>query len=213
MPRYDCVIFDLDGTLIDSSPGIIAAVNKSLQLLGQDALTYAQIKSCIGPPIADTIGQIKNYSVQDKEKFYSVFRPIYSSEFLMDLDIYPGIEKLLLELRHNHILLGIATNKRVDYAIKLLQNIGLSKYFDSINCMDLDGKLKKRDLVEACIKDLDISPAKTVMIGDSENDLNAAITCGTDFIGAGYGYGLQNRSHICNKIVVKDVSSLKYLIL
>ena len=131
----------------------------------------------------------------------------------MDLEIYPGIENLLLKLKHNNIQLGVATNKRVDYATKLLQNIGLSEYFDSIQCMDMDGKLKKRDLIDACIIDLKVGPTKTVMIGDSKNDYDAAIACGTDFIGAGYGFGLQNCSCICNKTVVKDVPSLKNLIL
>ncbi len=213
MPRYECVIFDLDGTLIDSSPGIIAAVSKSLEILKQKPLTYSQIKSCIGPPIADTIGKIKNYNTKDKDEFYKVFRPIYSSEFLMDLNIYPGIEDLLRTLSNNNIKLGIATNKRVDYATKLLQNIGLSEYFDDIQCLDLDGRLKKTDLLKKCIENLKIPSSKTVMIGDSLSDYDAAIVCGTDFIGAGYGYGLQDCKYLEDKIVVDDVQSLLKLIL
>lgn len=186
------VIFDLDGTLIDSAPGIIKAVKDTLDELNYPQMSWNEIKSCIGPPIGDSIGNRMGYTENQIERFYETFRPLYKTKYLMDCSIYPGIQGLLEQLKRNGFLLGIATNKREDYALDLLDELGLINYFDIICAMDMNGKSNKKDLIMKCIKELNARKEDTIMVGDSENDRSAASQYGVKFIAAMYGFGFKD---------------------
>ena len=192
MNRYDAVLFDLDGTLIDSSEGILHAVKDTIRQLGYNQLPDDFIKSCIGPPIGDSIGSKVGYSRDQIDEFYKIFRPIYKDRYLNECTIYPGITSLLADLRRNGIVTAIATNKRVDYTIRLLKDIGLYPLFDSVNAMDMDAKKTKSDLINECIDgNPGIERKRFVMVGDTDNDLDAARKCHIDFIGVRYGFGFK----------------------
>ncbi len=192
MNRYDVAIFDLDGTLIDSSVGIVHAVKDTIEQLGYDTLSDDFIKSCIGPPIGDSIGSKVGYTKEQIDDFYQIFRPIYKDKYLNECVIYPGINALLVDLREHGVITSIATNKRVDYTLKLLKDIGLFQLFDSVNAMDMDAKKKKSDLITDCINsNPEHDRNRFVMIGDTENDMNAAVECGVDVIGVRYGFGFK----------------------
>ena len=151
MSRYPLVIFDLDGTLIDSSEGIVHAVLETIEELDYEPLSEEFIESCIGPPIGDSIGSRVGYTPEQIKRFYEVFRPLYKTKYLMECTVYPGIMKLLKALRIRGIKTAIATNKREDYTKTLLDNLGLSENLDYIEAMDMEGKLKKADLIGNCI--------------------------------------------------------------
>ena len=189
--RFSTAIFDLDGTLVDSSVGIVKAVKRTISELGLDELGTEEIKRCIGPPIGDSLGGMYGYSKDTIDHFYKVFRPIYRDEYLMDCQVYPGIEALLSNLRKNGYRLGVATNKREDYASLLLERIGISEYFDTIRAKDVDNKYTKKDLIRLCMEDVLSSPSETVMIGDTMDDLNAAAQASVVFIGVTYGFGFR----------------------
>ena len=188
---YNLVIFDLDGTLIDSAEGICHAVMETIETLGYDSLSEEFIRECIGPPIADSIGSKVGYTKKQIDDFYSVFRPLYKEKYLFECSVYPGIFDLLSDLKKGGKKLAIATNKRTDYATVLLEKIGLLDYFDTVKAMDMDGRSKKKDLVKGCIDEFP-GIGDTVMIGDSMNDYESAIANNIDFIGVRYGFGLKN---------------------
>ena len=191
MSRYPLVIFDLDGTLIDSSEGIVHAVLETIEELDYEPLSEEFIESCIGPPIGDSIGSRVGYTSEQIKRFYEVFRPLYKTKYLMECTVYPGIMELLKALRTRDIKTAIATNKREDYTKSLLDNLGLSEYLDFIEAMDMEGKLKKADLIGNCITESGCSVKDAVMVGDADSDLNAAKACGVDFIGVRYGFGFR----------------------
>ena len=186
------VIFDLDGTLIDSAPGIIKATRDTLNELNYPQMSWDEIESCIGPPIGDSIGNKMGYTGDQIKKFYEIFRPIYKTKYLLDCSIYPGIKDLLEQLKRHGFLLGVATNKREDYALDLLDELGMTNYFDIICAMDMNGKSSKNDLIINCIKGLNSQKEDTIMVGDSENDRSAASQCGIEFIAAMYGFGFKD---------------------
>ena len=191
MNRYSLVIFDLDGTLIDSSEGIVHAVLDTIEELKLEPLSVEFIESCIGPPIGDSIGSRVGYTPDQIKLFYEVFRPLYKTKYLMECTVYPGIMNLLEDLKSKGIKTAIATNKREDYTKTLLDNLGLSKHLDYVEAMDMEGKLKKSDLINNCISKSGCSVKDAVMIGDADSDLNASKTCGVDFIGIRYGFGFR----------------------
>lgn len=185
---YQSIIFDLDGTLVDSSRGIISATKETLSILDYPPMTDIEIKSCIGPPIGKTI--IERFGFDDSEipRFNLVFRDLYKNKYLMDVEIYPGIESMLEYLK-DRCTLSIATNKRCDYTKSMLDGLRISHYFNTIEGSDFDGKLTKKDLIEKCISASAIERSKTVMVGDTVNDAYAAKECDIDFIGVMYGMG------------------------
>lgn len=191
MSRHPLVIFDLDGTLIDSSEGIVHAVLETIEELDYEPLSEEFIESCIGPPIGDSIGSRVGYTPEQIKRFYEVFRPLYKTKYLMECTVYPGITELLKALRTRGIKTAIATNKREDYTKTLLDNLGLSENLDYIEAMDMEGKLKKADLIGNCISASGCSVKDAVMVGDADSDLNAAKACGVDFIGVRYGFGFR----------------------
>ena len=207
MSNYRLVIFDLDGTLIDSSEGIVHAVTDTIDVLGYNPLPVKLIRQCIGPPIADSIGSVVGYSQKQIDDFYKVFRPIYKEKYLMECKLYPDVVELLSALKKNDIKVAIATNKRIDYTTTLLKNLKLYQLFDCVEAMDMAGLSKKYQLIQNCIQKLKIRPDKAVMIGDSLNDYEAAIKAKVDFIGVRYGFGFSKNVHPS----VRTVNSVRNL--
>ncbi len=189
-------IFDLDGTLIDSSEGIVKSVIETIHVMKLEELSEEFIKECIGPPIADSIGKKVGYSQETINQFYDVFRPIYKNNHLMECKIYDGIVNMLKCLKKSEFKLGIATNKRVDYTKTLLSSIGLLDYFNTVCALDLEGKKNKTQIVKDCMNNLNAHPEECVMIGDSRSDQEAAVACGIKFIGVGYGFGFHSAEDV-----------------
>ncbi len=145
------VIFDLDGTLLDTSEGIISSVEKMIDHFGYKKLTRAELETFIGPPISKSV--IRIYGLSDEEALEAMkyYRVVYKAEpedgskpDLFRGSIYPGMEELLQKLRDDGYKVGVATYKPEHMAKALLEEKGLTKYFDVIHGADLEGKLKCR---------------------------------------------------------------------
>ncbi len=208
---YQSIIFDLDGTLIDSSRGIISATLETICILDYPKMTPDEIKSCIGPPLGKTIVERNGYEEEEIHRFNEVFRDLYKNRYLMDADIYPGMIALLTRLKGKHHL-SIATNKRFDYTHTLLDNLGLSVFFDCIEGSDFEGILTKENLIEKCILSSGRARKDTVMIGDTSNDSAAAEKCGIDFIGVTYGMGFKNPKDVSYGTAAESVEDLVHLL-
>ncbi|MCB5280024.1 MAG: HAD-IA family hydrolase, partial [Candidatus Cloacimonetes bacterium] len=170
------MIFDLDGTLIDSSEGIVHAVSEALRNLGYPMLDEGVIKSLIGPPIGKEIVKELDYGDKELKEFNAEFRHLYKTKYLMEAEIYPGIEGLLSRLSDQKFM-AVATNKRIDYTLILMDGLGLSKYFDIIEGSDLEGRLEKHDLIDKCLESSGHLPSETVVVGDTAHDASAAKSC------------------------------------
>ncbi|MCL2143082.1 MAG: HAD hydrolase-like protein [Methanomassiliicoccaceae archaeon] len=213
MSAYEAVIFDLDGTLIDSSEGIILAAEETLEALGYPSIERDELRSYIGPPIGEAITRRNGLGSDDLKRFNDVFRGIYKNKYLMRANVYPGVMDMLSGLR-GIISVGIATNKREDMTKLLLDDLGISPLCDAAVGLDLEGKLKKKDIVEKCVSALGTADRKRiVMAGDTRNDAEAAKECGISFIGVTYGFGFRDRSEITYGSAADDVQSLRDLLL
>lgn len=204
---YRTVIFDLDGTLIDSSEGIVRAATEALSNLGYPLLEEDLIKSLIGPPIGEGIIKNLGYGDEELKTFNAEFRHLYKTEYLMEAEVYPGIEDLLKRLACDRFV-AVATNKRADYTLTLMDGLGLSKYFSVIEGSDPDGELKKKDLVARCLDASGRSAHEAVLVGDTATDALAAKECGVDFIGVTYGLGFKGPEDVPFGEVARTVESL-----
>lgn len=195
--RYKCVVFDVDGTLLDTSEGLISAVRYTIEQFGLDPLDEDVIKTFIGPPIQNSFKRVYGFEDNKINEMASVFRNRYKSEDLLKAKPYDGIYKVFETLTANGIKPAIATYKRQDYAIKILEYFHFDRYTDCMYGADFEGKLKKQDIIELALEDAGITDySEAVMVGDSDNDAIGAEKIGVDFIGVTYGFGFKNREDI-----------------
>jgi len=188
---YDAILFDLDGTLVDSSEGILNAAKETMMELEMEPLSDEEIRSCIGPPIGETLGKMAGFTESDKKRFYEVFRPAYRDKYLFQCSLYPGMVSLLEDFRGQGLRLGIATNKRDDSTRLLLDYLRIADLFDVVVAQDRNQVRSKSDMILDALLILGIDKNQAVMIGDTQSDLDAAKGAGVNFIGVRYGFGFK----------------------
>lgn len=199
--KYDLVIFDLDGTILDTTEGVLSAVKYTINEFGFQKLDDTVMSTFIGPPIQDSFAKMYGLSGSILQDIATVFRNRYSSIDLLKAKPYEGIYDVFREISTRQMTSAIATYKREDYALTLLRHYNFDHYTTIMYGGDHENKLKKNDIIQKCIKDSGVKDLKrVVMVGDTEHDALGAEKVGVDFIGVTFGFGFQN---------MKDLSSIK----
>ena len=192
---YKAVLFDLDGTLLDTSEGILRSIDDTLDHFNLPQLSEEHKRNFIGPPIMHSFKETYNLTDEKAVQTSNYFRDIYKDIHLIRAVIYKGIIDVLSFLSEKGIRIAVATYKRNDYAKTLLKHFDISKFCDYILGSDYDNKLSKTDIVNKCLKALNIlNPAQAVLVGDTNSDALSAKQCGIDFIAVSYGFGFKNIS-------------------
>lgn len=203
MKKYKLVIFDLDGTLLDTSEGILSAARYAINKTGRSMPNQEVLESYIGPPIQQSF--TKTFGVEGKEldEMALLFRNQYKDVDLLKAVPYKGIYELCQALLDKGFILAVATYKREDYALKLLKHYQFDKYMDIICGSDFAGLLTKADIINKAIEISSVrSYGEVVMIGDTKHDAIGANELGLDFIGVTYGFGFKNENEVIGDNVI-----------
>lgn len=192
----EAVIFDVDGTIFDSSSGIIHALRDALEEIGEPPMSDSAVRALIGPPIGASIARIRGYSEEKERQLTGTFRSIYGERYLNEASVYPGIVDLLKVLKAEGFRLGVATNKRRDFTERMFDDFGLSGYFSDVEGMDPEGTLNKTQIVGRCTDNLGAGKDCTVMVGDASSDFEAAEANGIGFIAVLYGFGYRSAEDV-----------------
>lgn len=203
MGKYKNVIYDLDGTLIDTRPGVKEAVIKTVDDLGLTPLDNETLESFVGPPMQESFQKHFGFDRQNALDAANLFRDNYKSYSLFGGVLYPGIIKMLQIQRDNGIKISVATNKSHENAIAILEHFNIAPFCVFMKGSDKGGKLSKADIIEICVRGMGAEKKDTVYIGDSYYDSEGAERAGIDFIGVTYGFGFKNTKDFDN---VKNVS-------
>ncbi|MBQ3829904.1 MAG: HAD family hydrolase [Spirochaetales bacterium] len=189
------VIFDLDGTLLDTYPGMFLSANKALLSLGMKTADPVEFRKFIGPPLRTSF-RVGCGMTDEKviEEICPIYLKIYHDEGYKHADVYPGLVSLLEELKKMDVFLGVATMKREPNAVRLLQYQKLDVFFDGILGSDEGYTRTKSSNILALLELGGVNVSRAVMIGDTEGDENAAIKAGVGFIRVNYGYGFTSET-------------------
>ena len=187
--KYELILFDVDGTLLDTKEGIISTYKEALMDFGVTFPPGFDENSLIGPPIPQGVqekfGLPNEVGVQIAAKFVE----IYKSGNIYKAVKYDGIDEILAYLKNKGYKLGVATNKRFDVASDILEHFGIRDYFDAIEGADFARKSFKPNMIRNHIKNFNIKNTKILLVGDSNSDAVAALETGIDYIEADYGFG------------------------
>jgi len=217
------ILFDLDGTLTDSKPGILKAVQYAAKYFGIDIKdneldSYSYF---VGPPLRESMKINFGFDDEKAELGVAKFREYYIPKGIYENSVYPGIDNLLKKLKDSGKTLILATSKVEAQARTVLEHFDILKYFDFTAGCEVDGRRSKKDeVIEYCLEHFGIlsdeEKAQAVMIGDRNHDIIGAGKNGIESIGVLYGYGsveeITNGEYKAD-YVVNDVDGLTELLL
>ena len=188
---YSYILFDLDGTLTDSGPGIMNGFAYAIEKMGGQVTDRELLRKFVGPTLKDSFGRVLGYSPQDTDKAIKLYREYYNTlGGVLENSVYPGIEQLLADLQAEGKKLIVATSKNSRPTNTVLEHFGLKKYFEYIATADDNIRPQKADVIRYIFEQCKITDkSQVVMVGDRENDIMAAREVGIDSIGVLYGYG------------------------
>ncbi|WP_232807030.1 HAD hydrolase-like protein [Geodermatophilus chilensis] len=181
------VLFDLDGTLVDSTPGIWASVRAAVAALGRPEPTPQQLRGMVGPPLQDGFALVLGVPADDVPRAVAAYRAHYSAGALLDATVYPGIPELLAALAGAGAILAVATSKPEPFAVRLLAHTGLLPSFASVHGATFDGTVRHKDQVVAAALAAHPDGERPVLVGDRAHDVLGAAAHGLPCIGAGWG--------------------------
>lgn len=177
------IIFDLDGTLLDTSDGILHCYHKTASMLNLRKNSVENDSIVIGGPLSDGFRTL--YDIPDEEtlaKAIDTYRNLYANEGITKFSAYNGIDTSLSELKSDGYQLGVATLKLEEYAKSMLKNAGLAKYFDIIHGWNGTEKCTKAYTVTKVLFEQKCLAKNAVLVGDSVYDKNGAEIAGVDFL-------------------------------
>ena len=185
------VLLDLDGTLSDSRPGIVACFRHTLQELGHDPARTGDLTWAVGPPIAVSLKQLLAPFGDDRvDEALTIYRARYSAVGLYDCAVYPGVTGMLDALRDTGAAMCIATSKRRDFAERVMDLLNLTPYVRAVYGAEPGGGLdRKQDLLAHILAVQHFDAGDCVMLGDRLHDIEAARANAIRSIGALWGYG------------------------
>ena len=180
-----CIIFDLDGTLLDTSIGIFECIRYAADKLGYPPLTDEQLHTFIGPPLKVSFMRWYGCDEAEGERLTAAYREHYREGALFHARPYDGIHDLCARLKQEGYILAVATSKPQIYSEKILEHFGFD--FQLIHGDDLAGSLSKADLIRLCVEESGAD--RCLMVGDTEHDAKGARDAGVPFLAVSYGFG------------------------
>jgi len=191
------LIFDLDGTLIDSKRDLIHSVNAMLGEMGRAQLDEETISGYIGhgAPLLVSRALGSNAREDDLRRALQFFLAYYEEHKLDTTCAYPGVADSLAELSRKKVPMAVLTNKPVKISVRILEALGLATYFRSIyGGNSFESKKPDPRGANTIVSEFAASPRETMLIGDSEVDVQTARNARMIAVAVNYGFGVHDRT-------------------
>lgn len=195
MKKYTTVLFDLDGTLVDSGIGVTNSVAYAMKKFGIEPPPRQELFKFIGPPLVQSFSTFCGFDEEKTALAIKYYREYYSEHGIKECVIYDGVLELLATLKGRGYKIALATSKPEIYARVVVENKGISEYLDYLSAATTDEKTRatKEAVVEYALELCDEKDtSKIIMVGDRHFDINGARKYGIDSIGVTFGYGSED---------------------
>lgn len=195
LKKYDMIIFDKDGTLVNTSRGIYAANRLTLEAMGYPIPEQKILEGIMGPPLEYCFGEICGVPHDEVPQAVHIYVESYKEKGRHMLDDYPGMIDTLKQLKSHGYRIGVATLKEEIFVKSILDESGLLPYIDTFyGSTHGDGSLSlsKSELIKKCLADFGVQPKRALMVGDSRYDGLGAMEAGVDFLGVSYGFSIKS---------------------
>ncbi len=188
---YQYILFDLDGTLTNSELGITKSVQHALKKFGIEVEDRTVLRPFIGPPLGESFQIYYGLSKEESEKAIEYYRERFSVKGLYENEVYPGVKKMLQDLKESEKKLIVATSKPEKFTMIILEHFDLLKYFDFVAGATLDGSRgEKADVIRYALEMSGINDkSEVIMVGDRKFDILGAKENGLVSMGVLYGFG------------------------
>lgn len=205
------ILFDLDGTLVDSSIGIKSAFNYCFTQLQMEVQNDKQLSSFIGPPLETTFARYFD-NENDISHAIKVFREYYKEKGVFQVKLYNDIDTLLKQLKQLEKKLFITTSKNEAMARLMLSNLGIEHFFDGIYG-SIEKRFLKEDIIKECLKEEKLALDDTVIIGDTKFDIIGGKHTNIHTLGVTWGFGTHEdlKNAKADKIVSTPLDIIKNL--
>lgn len=191
--RAEYILFDLDGTLTDSRPGIFNSIRYALDRFGVTAADE-QLQPCLGPPLVDSFMEQFGFSKEQAEEAVVLYREYFRPRGILENSVYPGIPQALARLREAGKHLMVATSKPEEFARTILEHFELAQYFEIIAGASMDeSRNDKAAVLRYLLAQIPDAAQKAksgaiLMVGDRKYDVLGAKELGLPCLGVRYGY-------------------------
>ncbi len=205
MPHFTHCLLDLDGTVINSAPGITSSVRYALRKTGCRLPDGFDLHRFIGPPLFNAFSDFCGMDPTDAERAVSFYREHYRAGAMFQCTVYDGIRETLTALTSSGISCALATCKPWKFAHQILSHFELLSFFSGVYGPELDGtRNEKAEVIAHAMQQLHIPmPSTVLMIGDRADDVNGARACGIACAGVLWGFGSERE--------LKDAGALTLL--
>ena len=189
--KYQYILFDLDGTLTDSGPGIMNGFAYAVEKMGDKVEDKNLFKRFVGPPLKESFQKYYGFSEDQALQAIEYYREYFRAGGIFENKVYEGIPELLGELKKRGVLIALATSKPYEFSVEILEHFNLRQYFDYIGAATMDGRIaKKADVITHLLDELRITDRQSVlMVGDRDQDIDGARINGLPGAGVLWGYG------------------------
>ncbi|MGI6014393.1 MAG: HAD hydrolase-like protein [Oscillospiraceae bacterium] len=191
---YDTILFDMDGTIVDTGVGIRLSVYDALLKMGIDVGDPDTLDYFIGPPLRTSFRTRFQLSEKETETVVQHFRKRYAERGIYEHEIYAGMAQLLHRLQKSGKRLAVATSKPTAFAREILHQYGVDTCFTEIVGSEFDGsRSEKIDVLREVLHRLDLTEEerrRTAMVGDRKYDILGAKQFGLGSIGVEFGYAV-----------------------
>lgn len=192
MTDFEYVLFDLDGTITDSSQGILRCIEYALHAGGRPVPEKQVLLQFIGPPLVVGFQEILGMSTEEAEWYRDKYRERYQTIGLFEAKTFTGIDRVLALLRQQGRKISLATSKPEEMAIRVIEHFGLLSYFDETTGATMDGSRdSKEEVIWEALRRFQVTEEhknQVLMVGDRKMDIIGAAQCGIASLGVYYGF-------------------------
>jgi phosphoglycolate phosphatase len=186
------VLFDWDGTVADTRPGIFNSVRYAIGQYGIADKPDDELRYFIGPPLYDGFEHVFGVSPELANELTDTYRVYYRDKGIFECNVYDGVGDLLRELHDASVKTAVVSSKPKEFLDRLVEHFGLAEHLDAVVGPAMDNhNSNKTVLVNQALKELMLLPSTVAMIGDRHFDMEGAKAAGVNAVGVLYGYGTE----------------------